>query len=277
MKYYIVDDDVNVVKILTNIIEDKDIGEVVGYAHDGGKAVQDIILKNPDIVFVDFLMPLKDGNSVVQEIKRFKPDVNFIMISQISDKELISEAYRAGIEFFISKPINIIEVEKVTSLVAEKIRMSTLLTGIREMFGNTGIRESSKNDKMKEIKYLLGILGMLGEKGTNDILLVCEYLLNTKTKFNPMTIAGICDQLTENPKILKQRIRRSIKKGLTNMAYIGLEDSYNDVFQNYSNIFFDFESVKREMDYIRKKSISGGQVNIEKFIERLMLHSENKF
>lgn len=277
MKYYIVDDDVNIVKILTNIIEDKDIGEVIGYAYDGGKAVQDIILKKPDIVFIDFLMPFKDGNSVVQEIKRFRPNINFIMISQISDKELISEAYRAGIEFFISKPVNIIEVEKVTGLVAEKIQMSNMLAGIKEMFGSTEIREPSKHDRLKEVKYLLGILGMLGEKGTNDILLICEYLINTKTKFSPMTITEICCQMEENPKILKQRIRRSIKKGLTNMAYIGLEDSYSDVFQNYSNIFFDFESVKREMDYIRKKSESGGQVNIEKFLERLLLHCENKY
>ena len=242
MKYYIVDDDVNIVKILTNIIEDKDIGEVVGYSYNGKKAVQDIILKNPDIVFVDLLMPQKDGNSVVHEIKVFKPHVNFIMISQISDKEMISEAYRAGIEFYISKPINIIEVEKVTNLVAEKIRMSNLLSGIREMFGSTETKEAAKPDKLKGIKYLLGVLGMLGEKGTNDILLVCEYLINTGSSFSPLTITKLCEQLGENPKILKQRIRRSIKKGLTNMAYIGLEDSYSEIFQNYSNIFFDFES-----------------------------------
>lgn len=32
------------------------------------------------------------------------------MISQVSAKELISKAYSAGIDFFISKPINLIEV-----------------------------------------------------------------------------------------------------------------------------------------------------------------------
>lgn len=277
MKYYIVDDDINIVKILTNIIERKNIGEVIGYSYDGEKAVQDIIFKNPDIVLVDLLMPQKDGNSIVKEIKAFKPNVNFIMISQISDKDLISEAYCAGIEFFISKPINIIEVEKVTGLVAEKIQMSNLLSGIKEMCGSIGAKEPSKTDKLKEIKYLLGMLGMLGEKGTNDVIHICEYLINAEADYNNMTILKICEQLNENPKILKQRIRRAIKKGLTNMAYIGLEDSYSDIFQNYSNVFFDFESVKREMDYIRKRSSSGGQVNIDKFIERLMLHSDSKF
>lgn len=274
MKYYIVDDDITIVKILTNIIEQKNIGEVIGFSLDGEKAVQDIILKNPDIVFVDLLMPQKDGNSVVKEIKSIRPNVNFIMISQISDKEMISEAYQSGIEFFVNKPINLIEVEKVTSLVAEKIQMSNLLSGIKEMFDVASLKKTVKADQLKEVKYWLGMLGMLGEKGTGDILLICEYLFNTKTAYQPDTITKICEQLNKNPKILKQRIRRSIKKGLTNMAYLGLEDSYNDIFQNYSNVFFDFESVKREMDYIRKRSASGGQVNIDKFIERLILQSE---
>ncbi|WP_027398988.1 DNA-binding domain-containing protein [Anaerovorax odorimutans] len=277
MKYYIVDDDVNIVKILTNIIEQKDIGEVVGYSYDGEKALKDIILKSPDIVFVDFLMPQKDGNSLVKEIKTIKPMINFIMISQISDKELISEVYKSGIEFFITKPINIIEVEKVTALVAEKIQMANLLSNIKEMFGNTEIKEQSKPDKLKEIKYLLNMLGMLGEKGTGDILLICEYLMNKNSDYTHETIPEMCIQINENPKILKQRIRRAIKKGLINMAYLGIEDFYNDIFQNYSNVFFDFESVKKEMDYVRKKSLAGGQVNIDKFIERLILQSQDKF
>lgn len=43
------------------------------------------------------------------------------MISQVSDTDLITEAYNLGIEFFINKPINIIEVEKVANKVAQKL------------------------------------------------------------------------------------------------------------------------------------------------------------
>lgn len=272
MKYYIVDDDVNIAKILTNIIEENHIGDVVGCSYDGEKALQDIFLKNPDIVFVDLLMPKKDGTNLVKEIKELRPNINFIMISQVSDKELVSEAYCAGIEFFINKPINLIEVENVTKKVAEKVQMSNLLYGIEKMFKNSPAEESSKADKLKEIKYLLGILGMLGEKGTSDILFICKYLIHSESAYNHITVTKICNELGENPKIIKQRIRRAIKKGLTNMAYMGIEDYYSDVFQNYSNIFFDFENVKAEMDYIRKKRTSGGKVNIDKFIEGLILH-----
>ena len=44
------------------------------------------------------------------------------MISQVAAKELIGKAYDAGIEFFISKPINIIEVKSVIRNVDEQIK-----------------------------------------------------------------------------------------------------------------------------------------------------------
>lgn len=56
------------------------------------------------------------------------------MISQVAAKELIGKAYDAGIEFFISKPINIIEVKSVIRNVDEQIKNEKTLTNIKKMF-----------------------------------------------------------------------------------------------------------------------------------------------
>ncbi len=77
-----------------------------------------------------------------------------------------------------------------------------------------------------------------------------------------------------NPKIMKQRIRRSVYSGLANVAHSGIEDYMNDYFVKYSGSLYDFENVKAEMDHIRGKRKSGGKVNLEKFIENLILQSE---
>lgn len=45
------------------------------------------------------------------------------MISQVKDNDLRQEAYKAGIEFFINKPINIIEVKSVVKRVTDTIEM----------------------------------------------------------------------------------------------------------------------------------------------------------
>lgn len=274
LKYYIVDDDVNIVKILTNIIEEKNLGEVIGSAEDGIKAINGILITDPDIVLVDLLMPELDGNTLIREVKSIKPKINFIMISQVSDYELVTEAYQSGVEFYIGKPVNIIEVEKVIKKVAEKIGLENMLNNIRNMFEDNFEKKDTVKDKTKEVKYILGILGMLGGRGTSDIIKIYRYLVQTKESYDECNIGEICRQLGDNEKTVKQRIRRSMKNGLTNLAQLGIEDYYSEVFQTYSGVLFDFEDVKAEMDFYRGKRQFGGKVNINKFFEGLALLCE---
>lgn len=133
MKFYIVDDDINVVRILSMIIEEDNSFEVVGTASNGEDAFNEILLLKIDIVLVDLLMPVMDGNILVKKLKSLKPDICFIMISQVLDSELRAESYVAGIEFFVNKPINKIEVKKVISKVAEYIEMGNMLSNIKKM------------------------------------------------------------------------------------------------------------------------------------------------
>jgi len=275
LRYYIVDDDINIVKILSNIIEEKNMGDIVGHSHDGEKALKEILIYNPDIVLVDLLMPKLDGNTLVKEVKSVRPKINFIMISQVSDKELISDSYYSGIEFFISKPLNNIEVEKVVNKIAEKIRMERILNNIRKVVKDEKIGEDGSIDIIRRMKYILSTLGMLGAKGTNDIITIGEYIIQNRKTYSESCIDNICNQLGENPRTVKQRIRRSIKEGLINVANAGIEDYYADTFQQYLNTLFDFENVKAEMDRIRGNKMAGGKVNMNKFFEGLLFLSEN--
>ncbi|WPC41682.1 DNA-binding domain-containing protein [Clostridium sp. JS66] len=274
MQYYIIDDDVSIVKILTNLLEENGSGEVIGSSNDGETALREILVCNPDIVLVDLLLPKLDGNSLVREVKLLKPKIKFIMISQVSDVRLVADSYNSGIEFFISKPINKIEVEKVTSKVAEKIEIENMLDNIKKLFKDVNPQKKSQDNNIKIIKHVLSRFGMLGEKGTNDIIKICIYLLETKKSFDECNFNELSSMLGDNPKTIQQRIRRAIKTGLTNLAYIGIEDYYNESFQDYSKGMFDFASVKAEMDYIKGKNKTGGKVIINKFFEGLLLQCE---
>lgn len=277
VRYYIVDDDINIVKILSNIIDENNLGDVIGHSHDGDKALKEILMYNPDIVLIDLLMPKLDGNTVVKEMKLIKPTINFIMISQVSDHELIAESYKSGIEFFISKPLNKIEVEKVINKVAEKIIMERTLNDIRKAVKGSSFQHTDNQDVIKKLKYVLSMLGMLGEKGTNDILNICIYLIEKRKDYDESVIDNISNKIGESPKTVKQRIRRAIKEGLINIANAGLEDYYDETFQQYSNILFDFENVRAEMDRIRGKKITGGKVNINRFFQGLLFLCENPY
>lgn len=275
MKFYIVDDDPNIVRILTMILEENSSYEVVGSSCNSETAFNEILMLKIDIVLVDLLMPVMDGNILVKQLKSLKPDICFIMISQVLDSELRADSYEAGIEFFINKPINKIEVKKVISKVAEKIEMEHTLFNIKKMFNTPEKSEKHENQNLIKIKHILGMLGMLGEKGTKDIIKICLYLMENNKNFAECDWDDLENYLGDNSQIIKQRIRRAIKGGLTNIANLGIEDYSNDTFQIYANVLFDFASVKAEMDYINGKKKIGGKISINKFFEGLILTCEN--
>ncbi len=278
MKYYIVDDEIGTVKTLENIVESRTLGEVIGYATDPEKAMGEILALQPDIILVDLLMSKMDGIALVGQIKKVRPKASFVMISQVADKDMIEQAYNAGVEFFINKPINIIEVEKVLGNVSDKIKMNSLVAGIKGMFAETeeqSAKPERREDILREINVFLGLLGMLGEKGTADILCVCQYLIEHNEKYNREVLTRIAAEKLESSKNLEQRMRRAIKKGLANVANLGIDDYSNEVFQVYANYVFDFKNIKDEMDFIKGTSSGGGRVNISKFIEGLLLYRKS--
>ncbi len=282
MRFYVLDDLIKSVKSLTNIIETKNLGEVIGSNTDSEKAVSEILSKNPDIVIVDLLMPVKDGITVVNEVRAVNPDISFIMVSQVVDKNMISDAYGAGIEFFITKPNNVIEIENVIKRVIEKRNLESVLKGIKSVIGTpedagTPAPVESGDKVMNQIKKIIGSVGMLGESGTKDIINVCEILRKKAEKYDSKTTLNLYSEgLGEDPKSVKQRIRRAVKRGLTNVAALGIEDYYSDTFNDYAHVLFNFDAVRMEMDLLRGKAQYGGRPSIDSFFEGLEILCEEK-
>ncbi len=284
MKFYIADDDLSIIHALEEIIEEENLGEILGSSLDGETAYNDLILMHPDIVLVDLLMPEKDGATLVQELSKELPDTHFIMISQVSTKSLIAKAYDAGIEFFISKPINRIEVLKVLQNIIEKIHMQRKFNIIETIFKTSAatgkpmafseIKDDHVDREIRKIKIIVSKLGIMGEKGGDDILFICQHILRKGEQNQDISVRDFCEMLSDNPKAMEQRIRRAINRGLVNIANLGIEDYMNDVFIRFSSTLYDFENVKAEMDFIRGKRRDGGKINVRKFIENLLLHKD---
>lgn len=278
MYIYIVEDDLSVISVLRNIIEDHDLGTVCGDSGGNPAELSNIKALNPDIILVDFLMPGKDGIQFIKEIRAAGCRAKCIMISQVSNKELIGKAYSAGVDFFINKPINYIEVKSVIQNIDKQIQDERTVENIRKMF-MTELHQKpepkrAENQRMRRVQYILSQLGMSGEKGCGDIVKVCQYLDDKDMTIAQISISQLCEKLSDNPKNMEQRIRRAIAAGMTNLAHLGIEDFMNETFTSYSGSLFPFEEIRMEMDYIREKRKSGGKVTIKKFIDSLMVIAE---
>lgn len=277
MKLYIVEDDKNIIRILERIILDKNLGCMAGNAQDGKTALEVIKVLKPDIVLVDLLIPGMDGISLVKEIKAVEPMIQFIMISQVSSKNMISKAYESGVEYYISKPIDVIEVQTVIKKVEEKIHISKKLHQIQSIFTNeihTSNMEKIKEDGITGIKRVMQRIGILGEAGTQDIINIVKYLIDNNKTMADFTVKELCSKFTDNPKTMEQRIRRTATVGMINLANLGIEDYMNEIFIEYSNGLYSFEQLKIEMDYIRGKGKKKGKVNIKKFIDGIIYYGK---
>lgn len=286
MGIIIVEDDISIIKILEKIIYDRGLGEVVDYAMDGNEGVEKINKYNPDIVLVDLLMPEKDGLSLVREVTKYNNKVHFIMISQVMSKDMIGKAYEYGVEYYINKPINAVEVENVVKKVQEKIKLNKTLEKIKYIFAENISVDSPKvenvleaeNESMEnyeeKIRNVMSKIGIMGEVGSEDIVKIVSFLIKSKKTMNEYSIKDLCSKLTDNPKSMEQRIRRTATVGMVNLANIGIEDYMNDVFVDYSNGIYNFEQIKKEMDFIRGKSSERGKVSLKKFIQGMAFYCE---
>ncbi|MFA6670659.1 MAG: response regulator, partial [Bacillota bacterium] len=68
LSFYIVDDDIGIRKVLSNIISSKYLGRIVGEAEDGPTAYHSILDLNPDIVLMDLLIPGSDGIETIKKL-----------------------------------------------------------------------------------------------------------------------------------------------------------------------------------------------------------------
>lgn len=282
IEFYIIEDDAAVAEVLKDIVEDYDLGRISGISDGTGISTEGILGLDPDVILVDFLMPEKDGVQVVKELKAAGCRAKIIMISQVSSKPMIARAYEAGIDFFVSKPINLIEIRAVISNIEKQMKNEKTIRNLKKMFlaemdGIAAEEEPAPQEDRyeKRILYILSRLGMAGEKGSEDILRICQYLRKNDMSIASVKVSSLCERLSDSPKSMEQRIRRAIIVGMSNLAHMGVEDFMNETYTAYSGKLFAFEEIRAEMDMIRGKRTYGGKANIKKFLDGLILEAES--
>ncbi|MCT4563971.1 MAG: response regulator [Maledivibacter sp.] len=300
--FYIVDDDPGIRRILLNIIDNYRLGYVVGEAEDGNRAIAQIGEMLPDIALVDLLLPSVDGIEIVKESKEKNLNTQFIMISEVTSKDMIGDAYQNGIEYFINKPINVIEVVSIIKKAIETLNLRKALSVIGKTMEKSNYSFFTDNKhRTKEVNNVVGNetrdeitkvfldIGILGESGSNDLMNMIEMIIEERrilgVKFHRYKTGDLYRKLNnkykdENKssvsiKGIEQRVRRVIQSSLENISSLGIEDYGNMKFEKYSTSLFDFTEVKKQMDFIRKKSQYKGKINVKKFIEGLISHISN--
>jgi len=104
-KILICDDSILARKQIKDIIAT--VGEPTIYEATDGQTAIDIYKENkPNLVFLDIVMPKKDGNIAIEEIMSFDKDAIIIIVSSVGTQSQLKCALEAGATDFIQKPFS---------------------------------------------------------------------------------------------------------------------------------------------------------------------------
>ena len=96
----------------------KDILSGLGATHyieaaNGQEAIDSYNEEPADIVFLDIVMPVKDGVAATREIMQQHPQATVIIASSIGTKEQLKNAIEAGAKDFIQKHFSANSIQRI--------------------------------------------------------------------------------------------------------------------------------------------------------------------
>lgn len=87
-----------------------------------GKAACDILKRQPvDILFTDIKMPFMDGLELTGKARELRPRIEMVIFSGYGEFEYARQAMRAGVEYYVLKPVNPKEFHTTLDELLQKI------------------------------------------------------------------------------------------------------------------------------------------------------------
>lgn len=118
-RFMIVDDSLFQRKNLGKFV--KQLGsEVVGEASNGKEAIAMYQNLNPDIVFMDLVMPEMEGIDAVEKLLELDEDAKIIVVSSLGYSEIVDKALSLGAKQFLTKPVNFEETAGIIRTILEE-------------------------------------------------------------------------------------------------------------------------------------------------------------
>jgi DNA-binding NarL/FixJ family response regulator len=123
--------------------------EVLGIFADGRTLLKKAPALKPDVILLDFGMPVLNGLDACRQLKTMMPQVKFIFLTMHEDPDLANEALRAGASAFLLKTSAASEMIKA---IREALRGQSFVTpAISRKMEDSFIRDPKGTHHSKEL------------------------------------------------------------------------------------------------------------------------------
>ncbi|WP_125152523.1 LytR/AlgR family response regulator transcription factor [Clostridium rectalis] len=207
----IIEDEIPATEELKYILTQYEFIKIVGIAYDGESGLNLIKKTNPNAVFLDINIPLKNGLELSKDIKIFNNDIDIIFVTAYENHAL--KAFELAALDYILKPFD------------------------DERINNTINRLYEKHKELDIPNVIDEIITKLDNKQSNNINKIpCEY--HGKIILVPIEDIYFC--YTENEKVY---VKTKFKKYLTTYTMNKLQNKYN-FFRSHRSYVVNLDNIK---------------------------------
>jgi len=144
-KILVVDDEIDICKILSKILELA--GYEVRTSHSGVDALKLVQEFVPSLVFLDYMMPDLTGLEVLRGIKAFSEEIYVVMVTGRGSEEVAASVMKAGATDYVIKPFAKDQILKVTR---DALRIRDAEIANRRLKGELQELNRDLEDKVRE-------------------------------------------------------------------------------------------------------------------------------
>lgn len=178
IRILVADDHLIVREGLRLILETDEEMQLIGEAVNGKEAVEFASQLNPDVLLMDLRMPVLDGLSAIEIIRRQQPGIAIVILTNFNEDEMMVKGLSAGARGFLLKDtdratlLNSIraaargETLLKPEIIARLMALTTpTITQVRATISGTSLtvrelevlRSIARGERSKEIALALGI------------------------------------------------------------------------------------------------------------------------
>ena len=99
----IVDDSKVIREVVHDFIASQTNWQVAGEAENGREAIEKALQSKPDLILMDFLMPVMNGLEAAMTLKKILPNVHIVLFTMFGEALGGSVPFASGVDLVVSK------------------------------------------------------------------------------------------------------------------------------------------------------------------------------
>jgi len=164
----VIDDEMSAAAALQELLRDD--GYEVARASDGGAALQLLETFDADVVLTDLRMPGVDGLTLLSKVKEMRPDTLVVVMTGFGTVKTAVQAMKLGAEDYLSKPVDVEELELVLQRALEKKALREETRNLRQRLDDK-YRLDNLVGESPEMLAAFKTIRQVGPSGSSVLLL----------------------------------------------------------------------------------------------------------